>query len=487
MSFSNDFNYLKRDLIELISFIENENFEESSFSNDSKVNKQKLDELTTHLNSKLKSILNNVNEQVRVYFLYLFRDYNYSFDNGIFKETIKKYIVNQLLNDLRAISDSFQAFQHSFQGNVNQVKDFLSKYPKYKNEISFYGTTFLYSSSRNNHFELVQYLVDIVHCNVNQQNKDYVQNRTETNPTSGSTPLHAACFYGHLNIVKYLIDHGADYFILNRANETPIDNGLQHHSISQFFDDYLISSYSNRSTTTNSFPKCSILNENRLENDSIWEYRKIDTDQWIEFDKINSNQLQLHLPNLLISSQLILSLNNENYSMNLIQFQGQSNSSSDRCWFRSRCSSVLNFNFYSKWEILFRNRGSTLKNQVECEHWYDVDQQVNQQIDDAIHLRKRIVQIQFNFNKKIIFFQLNLFSFTFVNIDHQINGDLRWIPLLIYKQNQLTIDNYQSFHSNDIQLKYHQSNDKNNSNETHLQVRFGDLTKETVRLACCCC
>jgi ankyrin repeat protein len=41
----------------------------------------------------------------------------------------------------------------------------------------------------------------------------------------GSTLLHAACYRGHLHIVTYLISHGGNYYILNNADETPVENG----------------------------------------------------------------------------------------------------------------------------------------------------------------------------------------------------------------------------------------------------------------------
>ena len=58
---------------------------------------------------------------------------------------------------------------------------------------------------------------------------------TEQLPTSGSTALHGACYNGHLDMVKYLVEHGANYFIENHARETPIMNAKSQPKILDYF------------------------------------------------------------------------------------------------------------------------------------------------------------------------------------------------------------------------------------------------------------
>jgi len=246
MSSINDENEFKKCLEEIIEIIEKTTIEESSYTNETNVfnsNKIILDDLTNIINEKLKVSLDFLSPKSRQYFLDLFQDYNYSYEKGSFNETIKGYIIKQLLNDLSAIKDSFDAFQAAFNGNLPIVKHFIEKYPKYKDKSGIWGTTLLYSASRNNHIHIVKYLIEQGKCNVNAQNRQYYLENKQINPTSGSTPLHAACFYGHLNIVKYLIDNGADYFIQNDMKETPIYNGLLRDNIAEFFQNYLIFSY----------------------------------------------------------------------------------------------------------------------------------------------------------------------------------------------------------------------------------------------------
>lgn len=56
--------------------------------------------------------------------------------------------------------------------------------------------------------------------------------RTKTN----STPLRAACFDGHFEIVKYLVAHGADIEVANRHGHTclMISCYKGHYKIAQY-------------------------------------------------------------------------------------------------------------------------------------------------------------------------------------------------------------------------------------------------------------
>ncbi len=70
------------------------------------------------------------------------------------------------------------------------------------------GATPLWCAAGAGHFDLVKFLLE---------NGADVNHTTSTN----STPLRAACFDGHLNIVKHLVEVGkADYNIANKFNNT---------------------------------------------------------------------------------------------------------------------------------------------------------------------------------------------------------------------------------------------------------------------------
>lgn len=50
---------------------------------------------------------------------------------------------------------------------------------------------------------------------------------------NGNSPLHYAAKYGHLELCKYLIEHGSQANIKNKQQQTPYDVA-QSHSVRQF-------------------------------------------------------------------------------------------------------------------------------------------------------------------------------------------------------------------------------------------------------------
>ena len=100
------------------------------------------------------------------------------------------------------------------------------------------GTTLLYSAARRKHLELVKYLIEEANCCINAQNEQHIEMAltgtsgsapdVTNSALAGSTALHAACYYGYLDIVMYLVERGADYYLKNQAGETAISNTLQN-------------------------------------------------------------------------------------------------------------------------------------------------------------------------------------------------------------------------------------------------------------------
>ncbi|XP_022914639.1 protein fem-1 homolog CG6966 isoform X2 [Onthophagus taurus] len=111
------------------------------------------------------------------------------------------------------------------------------------------GTTPLVIASKNGHYDVVEYLIEKCHADIEQPGSvifdgetiegapplwcaaaaghlDIVQlllsHGAKVNSTTrtNSTPLRAACFDGHLEIVKYLVTHGADIELANRHGHT---------------------------------------------------------------------------------------------------------------------------------------------------------------------------------------------------------------------------------------------------------------------------
>ncbi|CAM2721829.1 unnamed protein product [Rotaria socialis] len=507
MSSENDENKLKKGLEEIIEIIKDINYEKSSFINSNEIfqfNKQMMENLTNVINNKLKCLLDTLSLKYQDYFLDFFNDYNYDYSKGIFNETIKIYILEQLSEDLNGIIYSFDAFKSSFDGNFSVVKNFIEKYPKYKDKCSIYDTTLLYSSSRNNYFHIVKYLIEQGKCFINIQNRKYNRNN-QLNGTSGSTALHAACFYGHLNIVKYLIDNGANYFIKNHLEETPIQNGLSNRNIREFFENFLILNYLDLN-----LPQSTIFDNNEMKLNSIWEYKTINGNQWILFDNNQSNRLR----NALISienEEFNMNINNYLYSISLMKFLSSqiSNSSiNEYLWIRCRGSSIENFHIYSTWQIMFNeylsikiNKSISLEvlnidhTNIKLNHWYQLSHFINQQIDNGINYRRKYLYIDIDSIDNQLFL-FNLEEFSFSNNDQTINGFIRWIPEFLLKNDQFIIHKYKpsngNSHSLPVYINIQQStilnqqqylttdinHDENFHENESMIVRFGNIIEE---------
>ncbi|CAF4184106.1 unnamed protein product, partial [Rotaria magnacalcarata] len=113
--------------------------------------------------------------------------------------------------EIKGLLASSEAFPAAFNGNLEIVKKFIKEYPTFKDKPGLWETTLLFSAARNNHLEIVKYLIEEAHCSVNAQNQrevEFALNTSSTNytprPTAASTALHAACYYNHLSIVRYL-------------------------------------------------------------------------------------------------------------------------------------------------------------------------------------------------------------------------------------------------------------------------------------------
>ncbi|CAF4226425.1 unnamed protein product, partial [Rotaria magnacalcarata] len=99
----------------------------------------------------------------------------FSSDEKKFKEPLTMNILHAFYNDLEATHDSLDAFQAAWDGKRTGVKGFLEKYPTFKDKPGLWGTTLLYSVARNNHPDLVEYLVSTVQCSVNAQNQQHLE------------------------------------------------------------------------------------------------------------------------------------------------------------------------------------------------------------------------------------------------------------------------------------------------------------------------
>ena len=359
---------------------------------------------------------------------------------------------------LRGALASIDAFAASWGGELTPVKDFIQNYPTFKDKPGLHGTTLLYSSARNNHLKLVQYLVQNAHCAVNAQNLQELEKALHTttkggkfasNPSAASTALHGACYNGDLEITAYLIEHGADYFIQNQARETPIENGLSKDYIRRFFEDFLILGYSQKPQTLPVEPLDK--KENSGIFDCIWQYKSLSSRTWESFSANESTELN---QSLLVGSgdeikqDIYLNDGSFVYNVSLSQFLRSSKSHDGKnklSWVRCRGSSVWNYHVSSLWQIMIiehissqtinepslkvfdipRINDSRFKLQLNS--WYNCVPHIATEFDKAINYRRKRLVIDVDFiSDELLTFDLQAFSFT--NAKQTISGCIRWIP-----------------------------------------------------------
>eukprot|EP01060_Flectonema_neradi_P029429 TRINITY_DN4075_c0_g1_i2.p1 TRINITY_DN4075_c0_g1~~TRINITY_DN4075_c0_g1_i2.p1 ORF type:complete len:360 (+),score=87.46 TRINITY_DN4075_c0_g1_i2:41-1120(+) len=111
-----------------------------------------------------------------------------------------------------------EAFDAAFAGNLAQVKKSATKLKNLDAQNPDRGTTLMYTAARFGHLTIVKWLVE----------RGASINKKNTEEGSGSTPLHGACFGGHHTIVDYLCKLGP---ILqeNAFGDTPLEDAKNPH------------------------------------------------------------------------------------------------------------------------------------------------------------------------------------------------------------------------------------------------------------------
>jgi hypothetical protein len=419
-----------------------------------------MSEFKTNLESVLNDHLPSLSKHCRKYLLDFLYQINYNDKDREFTNPFNIGIIDSFSRDLQSMLASIKAFQGAWNGNQQIVQEFIKNYPTAKDKSGLWGTTLLYSAARNNHLNLVKYLIRTARCSINAQNQQHIMralssstmtdDKYDINPTAGSTALHGACYYGHLEVVKFLIQHGADYFITNHSHETPIANASERPDILQFFRDFLILGYSSTSTK---LPNKPILEDNNEQIvDCVWEYKPFADQQWFPFSGPESSELQTSL--ILKSDQefkreIHLRVRGGVYSVSMMKFlrSGKDHDYTQKiAWVRCRGSSILNFHCYALWQIMFITHPtgiseSTLqmlniptiydsKFKIHLHSWYFCDARTNNQLDYTMKYRRKHINLDLPFvsNDPLRF---DLETFAFFNKEKTITGFIRWIPKMI--------------------------------------------------------
>lgn len=290
-----------------------------------------MGELKRNLENVLDDRIPRLSKHCRRYLLDFLHEIDYNYEKHEFTSPFNIGVIDSFARDLRRVSASIKAFQAAWDGNQPAVEAFIRTYPDSKDKFGLWGTSLLYSAARNNHLNLVNYLIRRAKCSVNVQNQQHIlralpgvtvpDDDYDRNPVAGSTALHGACYHGHFNVVKYLIERGADYFSTNHSDETPIDNASLRPEIVQYFRDFLILGYSSTSTDLPNAP----IRENSSQRtvDCIWEYKPCADQKWYPFSDFESTDLQKSLklnPDQEFKREIHLKVRSGIYSVSLMKF-----------------------------------------------------------------------------------------------------------------------------------------------------------------------
>ncbi|CAF3499599.1 unnamed protein product [Rotaria sp. Silwood1] len=437
-----------------------------------------LQALTYNIETTLNEHFQHLSNICLNYLLDFLYTYHYDREKRRFLSPLNIGELYSFALELKGLLASSAAYPAAYNGQLDVVKKFIKEYPTFKDKPGLWETTLLYSAARNNHLDIVKYLIEEARCSVNAQNQrdvgfaldattaDYIPR-----PTAASTALHGACFYNHLDVVKYLIRHGADYFIQNQAHETPINNGERHADIKKFFQDYLIMGYSIRDSER--LPDQPIMdNDRRPIQDCMWEYKPFQDPKWYKFSASVASLLHIALlPSKEFQQQLYMKLTNGLYSVSIIEFlrsgKHEQDPQKNMAWVRCRGSSILNFDCFSIWQVMLmqhpkvnddEDKTPSLKIQhfptmvtsrfkLQLNTWYSCDDKTNSLLENAMNYRRKIISI--NIPHVCDGLTFNLQTFEFSNNEKTIVGYIRWIPKLISstenKDKKLVyVDNYQS-------------------------------------------
>lgn len=428
-----------------------------------KFEEEQLETLRENIQHRIDQCRTRLSSICRRYLFEFLNQFHYNEDEQIFSSSFTMDSLYPFECSLRGALASIDAFVAAWDGNLAPVKDFIQNYPTFKDKPGLHGTTLLYSAARNNHIRLVQHLVQNAHCAVNAQNLQELEKALSTtatsgkyaaNPSAASTALHGACYNGALDIVKYLIEHGADYFIQNQARETPIQNGSSNESIQRFFEDFLILGYSQKPERLPSAPLDENLNDGTF--DCVWEHKSISNKEWKSFSVDESNELTQSLlvgPGQKIKQDIYLKDGSLVFNVSLYQFlrsSGRRDEKNKLSWVRCRGSSLRNFHFHSLWQIMIIEhtsprttdepslkafdtpRTDDSRSLLQLNSWYNCTTQTTFQLDKAITARRKQITIDVDFisDDRLVF---DLYSFTFTNQQKTILGYIRWIPKLASK------------------------------------------------------
>jgi ankyrin repeat protein len=99
------------------------------------------------------------------------------------------------------------------KGSLSELREVLNNYSNILNKIKKKGETALHVASKYGHIDIVKHLIENFNSVTNINIQDDVKKKT---------PLHIACENGHVQIVKYLLSKGVNIYILDSKGNTSL-------------------------------------------------------------------------------------------------------------------------------------------------------------------------------------------------------------------------------------------------------------------------
>ena len=152
-----------------------------------------------------------ISNRIKMYQVFMFSLIIFLFSINVKAESTVNSSRTQAKLHLNELNLQLAYASHS--GDIEQVKLFIKLGADVNNSVDEYNGTALGNAAGEEHLEIVKYLVEKAHANINLKPFE-----------GGYTILHDASRGGNLDVISYLIDKGADVNFTDNRGDTALIN-----------------------------------------------------------------------------------------------------------------------------------------------------------------------------------------------------------------------------------------------------------------------